>query len=72
MSSDGFLDTSISSNTYSSPKTSKLSNILPSKKGPNSFHVVPYSYPQGLPLKETQANLHLDENTFHASKTKHP
>ena len=30
MSSDGFLDTSISSNTYASPKTSKLSNIIPS------------------------------------------
>ena len=72
MSSDCFLDTSISSNTYSSPKTSHLSNIIPLKKGPNYFHAVPYSYPQGLPLKETQANLHLAKNPFHASKTKHP
>lgn len=27
-------------------------------------------YPQGLPLKETQANLHLATNLFHATKTK--
>ena len=72
MSSDAFLDTLISYNTYPSPKTSKLSNILPSNKGPNAFHAIPYSYPQGLPLKETQANLHLAENPFHASKTKNP
>ena len=51
MPSDGLIDTSIYFNTYASPKTSKLSNIIPSNKGPNAFHLVPYSYPQGLPLK---------------------
>lgn len=45
----------------------KLSNIPPSNKDPNSFHN-DYVYPQGLPLKEIQANLHLATNFFHASK----
>ena len=43
-----------------------------SKKDSNCFHVVPYSYPQGLPLKETQANLHLATNTFDNAKPKEP
>ena len=34
--------------------------------------MVPYSYPQGLPLKETQANLHLATNTFDNAKPKEP
>lgn len=69
MSSNGLLDTSTSSNTYKLPKNSKLSNMHPLRKEPNSFHI-DHSYHQGLPLKETQANLHLDENLFHATKTK--
>ena len=36
------------------------------------MHVVPYSYPQGLPLKETQANLQLAVNTFNNAKPKEP
>ena len=32
----------------------------------------PYSYPQGLSLKETQANLHLATNTFNNAKPKEP
>ena len=43
-----------------------------SNNGPNAFHVVPYSYPQGLPLKETKANLHLAPNTSNNSKPKEP
>ena len=39
MSSDVFLDTSTSSNTHASPNTSKLSNMPPSNKEPNSFHI---------------------------------
>ena len=31
-----------------------------------------YAYPQGLPLKETQANLHLVVNLFHATRPKEP
>ena len=36
---------------------------------PNAFHAS-YSHPQGLSLKETQANLHLTANTFNNSKPK--
>ena len=38
---------------------------------PNAFHAI-YSHPQGLPLKETQANLHLVANTFDNAKPKEP
>ena len=71
MSSDGFLDTSTSSNTHAPPNTSNISNMLLSNKEMNAFHVQ-YAYPQGLPLKETQANLHLATNLFHATKPKDP
>ena len=71
MSSDGFLDTSTFSNIRAPPNTSNLSNMpLPNKK-PNAFHVHS-AYPQGLPLKETQDNLHLSENLLHATMTKDP
>lgn len=71
ISSDGFLDTSTSSNTRAPPNTSNLSNMPPSNKEPNYFHVH-YAYPQGLLLKETQDNLHLVENLFHATMPKDP
>ena len=38
---------------------------------PNAFHAS-YFHPQGLPLKETQANLHLAANTFDNVKPKEP
>ena len=31
-----------------------------------------YVYPQGLPLKETQANLHLAAKIFNDTKAKYP
>ena len=71
MSSSGSITSSTSSNTHASPKTSKLSNIPLSKKERNAFHI-DYAYPQGLPLKESQANIHLAANLFHATKTKNP
>jgi hypothetical protein len=71
MSSSGSITSSTSSNTHASPNTSKLSNMPPSNKEPNAFHVHNV-YPQGLPLKETQANLHLDRNLFHATMPKDP
>ena len=75
MSSDAPLPSSTSSTIYSSPKdfeSLKSSTNPSSKKDPNTFHVVPYSYPQRLPLKETQANLHLVANTFDNAKPKEP
>ncbi|MDF3675379.1 hypothetical protein [Enterobacter hormaechei] len=71
MSSSASITSSTSSNTHASPNTSKLSNMPPSNKEPNAFHI-DYVYPQGLPLKETQANLHLAANLFHATNPKHP
>lgn len=71
MSSGGFLDTSTSSNSHTSLKNSNLPNMNPSNKEPSAFHM-DYVYPQGLPLKETQANLHLAEKNFNASKPKGP
>jgi len=71
MSSSGSITSSTSSNTHASPNTSKLSNMPPSNKEPNAFHVHNV-YPQGLPLKETQANLHLAANFFHGTKPKDP
>ena len=73
LSCDGSLPLSTSSNTHKSPKASKSfrSSINPSSnKDSNAFHAVPYSYLQGLPLKETQANLHLAANTFNNAKPK--
>lgn len=69
MSSSGVIDASASSNIHVSPKASKLLNMLPTKKERNAFHTS-YSYPQGLPLKVNQANLHLAANLFHATKAK--
>lgn len=60
MSSSGSTTSFASSNIHVSPKASNLSN---------DFHSS-YSYPQGLPPKETQANLHLNTNLFHATKAK--
>ena len=71
MSSDGFLDTSTYSNTHAPPKTSNLSNMPLSNKEPSAFRMQ-YLYPQWLPLKENQANLHLASNLFHATKPKDP
>ncbi|WP_233109390.1 hypothetical protein, partial [[Clostridium] innocuum] len=62
LSCDGSLPSPTSSNTHTFPKASESSKSFTnpsSNKDPNTFHAVPYSYPQGLPLKETQANLHL-------------
>ena len=50
MSSNGLNVTLTSSNMLSASKVSKLSNIPPPKKAPNSFSI-DYVYPQGLPLK---------------------
>ena len=55
-SCDGSLPSSTSSNIHASPKTfepSKYFRNLSSNKSLGAFYVVPYSYPQGLPLKET-------------------
>ena len=71
MSSDDFLDTFTSYNTNEPPKVSKLSKMPPPKKEPNCFHI-DHAYPQGLQLKENQANLHLSANLFHATKNKDP
>ena len=54
-------------------KILSLSNLLPilhPTKILIFFHVVPYSYPQGLPVKQTEANLHLARNTFDNAKPK--
>lgn len=58
MSSDGLLYTTTSSNT-------PPSNILP-----NAFHSS-YAYPQGIPLKETQANIPFAANIFHTAEAKY-
>lgn len=71
MSSNGSKETSTSSNMTSPSKVSNLSNMPPPNKAPNSFSIN-YVYPQGLPLKETQANLDLDENLSHSTQTKDP
>ena len=71
MSSNGSNATSTSPNTYASLNTSNISNIPPSNKEPNSLYV-DLSYPQGLPLKETQASLNLVAKLFNATKTKDP
>ena len=63
LSCGGSLPSSTSSNTHTSLKISKSSTNPSSNKGPNDFHAVPYSYPQGLPLEETQGKLHLIANT---------
>ena len=63
MSSSGSITSSTSSNTHAPPNTSNLSNMPLSNKELNAFHVH-YAYPQGLPLKENQANLHLGANLF--------
>ena len=75
MSCDDSLPSYTSSNTHTSPKASKSSKSFTnysSNKDPNDFHAVSYSYPQGSPLKETQANLHLTANTFNNAKPKEP
>ena len=46
MSSSGSITSSTSSNTHASLNTSKLSNMPPSNKEPNAFHIN-YVYPQG-------------------------
>ena len=53
-SCDGFFPSSTSSTIHTSPKDSeslKSSTNHSSNKDHNVFHAVPYSYPQGLPLK---------------------
>ena len=55
MSSNGSNETSTSSNTYASPNTSKIYYIPPTNKPPTAIPI-DYVYPQGLPLKESQAN----------------
>ena len=52
-------------------KASKLSSIPPPNKVPNSF-AIDYVYLQGLPLKETQANLDLATSLPHNNQTKDP
>ena len=69
MCSSGSITSSTSSKTHASPNTSNLSNMPPSNKKSGAFHMQ-YVYPQGLPLKETQANLHFPTNSFHATKPK--
>ena len=75
LSSDTPFPSYTSSTIHISPKDSESlkspTNHL-SNKDPDDFHAVPYSYPQGLPLRETQANLHLAENTFDNAKPKEP
>ena len=71
MSSSGSITSYTSSNTHASLNTSKISNMTPSNKEPSAFHLQ-YVYPQELPLKETQANLHLAANLFHSTKPKDP
>ena len=70
-SSNGSNATSSSSNMPSPSKASKLSSILPPNKVPNSSAIYDV-YLQGLPLKETQDNLHLATNLSHNSQTKDP
>ena len=75
LSCDGSLPSPTSSNTHTSPKAamSFKSSTDPSfNANSNAFHAVPYSYPQGPPLKDTQANLHLAENNFNNAKPKEP
>ena len=75
MSFGGSLPSSTSSTTHTSPKVSKSSKSFTnpsSNKSPSAFHVVPYSYPQGLSIKETQGNLHLATNTSNNAKPKEP
>ena len=45
--------------------------MSPSNKEYNTFHI-DCAYPQGLHVKETQANTHMTTNLFHATKTKYP
>ena len=70
-SSSSSITSSTSSNMCKLPKSSNIFNVPPSNKEPNTF-CVDYVYPQGLPLKETQANLHLASNLFHATNPKYP
>lgn len=75
LSCDGSLPSPTSSNTRTFPKASESfkSFTEPSfDTSPDTFYVVPYSYPPGLPLKETQANLHLAAKTFNNDKPKEP
>ena len=75
MSCDVSLPSSTSSKIHKSPKASNVSKSFTnpsSNKDPNDFHAVPYNYPQGFSLKETQANLHLAENTFNNAELKEP
>ena len=73
LSSNALLPSSTSSTIHTSPKyfeSLKSSTNSSSNKDPNAFHSAPYSYPQRLPLKKTQANLHLDANNFDTGKPK--
>ena len=70
-SSNGSNATSTSSNMPSPTKASNLSSMPPPKKAPNSS-AIDYVYLQGLPLKETQANLDLATSLSHTSQTKDP
>ena len=75
LSSNAPLPSFTSSTIHTSPKDSeflKPSTNPSSKKHPNTFHAVPYSYPQRPPLKKTQDNLDLDANTFGNAKPKEP
>ena len=75
LSFDAPLPSFTSSTIHTSPKDSeslKSSTNPSSNKDPNDFHAVPYSYPQGLPLRETQAKLHLATNTSNNAKPKEP
>ena len=53
LSCGGSLPSSTSSNIHTSPNASESFTNSSSNKVPKDFHAVPYSYPQGLPLKET-------------------
>ena len=71
MSSDGLHDIRTSSNIHASSNTLNLSKIPQSNKEPNGFHTN-YMCPQGIPIKQTQDNLHLAAKNFHATKSKYP
>jgi hypothetical protein len=75
LSSDSPIPSSTSSTIHTSLKdyeSLKSSTNHSSNKNLDNFHAVPYSYPQGLSLKETQANLHLATNTSNNAKSKEP
>ena len=71
MPSSGSLPSSTSSNIHASPKALNLSNIPSSNMLSNIVHAR-YSHSRGLPLKDTQANLHLAANIFNNVEPKEP